>query len=108
MDTQFILDRITELRIQKGVSEYQMSLDLGHSRSYVNKISSGKCLPSIPEFLYICEYLGVTPKEFFTVEPLTGLQQKAIESIQKLDDKEILSIVEQCDKISDLYYKVRG
>jgi len=35
MDTKFIRDRITQLRIQKGVSEYKMSYDLGHSRSYI-------------------------------------------------------------------------
>ena len=45
MDTQFIRDRISQLRIQKGVSEYQMSYDLGHSRSYIYNISSGKALP---------------------------------------------------------------
>ena len=42
MDTQFVRDRITQLRLKKGVSEYQMSYDLGHSRSYVYNISSGK------------------------------------------------------------------
>ena len=42
-----------------------MSLDLGHSKSYIQSISSGKSLPSLSEFLYICDYLGVTPKEFF-------------------------------------------
>ena len=51
--------------MQKGVSEYKMSLDLGHSKSYMQSISSGRALPSMSEFLYICEYLGVTPKEFF-------------------------------------------
>ena len=45
MDTQFVRDRITQLRLKKGVSEYQMSYDLGHSRSYVYNISSGKSLP---------------------------------------------------------------
>ena len=44
MDTQFVRDRITQLRLKKGVSEYQMSYDLGHSRSYVYNISSGKSL----------------------------------------------------------------
>lgn len=34
MYAQFLRDRITQLRLQKGVSEYQMSLDLGHSRGY--------------------------------------------------------------------------
>lgn len=43
-----------------------MSLDLGKSGSYMRSISIGKALPSMHEFLRICEYLGVTPQEFFT------------------------------------------
>ena len=68
MDVNFIRDRISQLRTNQGISEYKMSLDLGHSKSYVQSISSGKALPSMAEFLYICEYLGVTPKEFFDNE----------------------------------------
>ncbi|MDO4340883.1 MAG: helix-turn-helix transcriptional regulator [Eubacteriales bacterium] len=68
MDEKFIRDRISVLRIKKGVSEYKMSLDLGHSKSYIQSISSGKSLPSLSEFLYICEYLGVTPKDFFDTD----------------------------------------
>lgn len=44
-----------------------MSTELGHSKSYMQSISSGRAAPSLSEFLYICEYLGVTPKEFFDV-----------------------------------------
>lgn len=47
MDEQFLRDRISQLRMKKGVSEYQMSLELGHSRGYIQNISSGKSLPSI-------------------------------------------------------------
>lgn len=65
MYLQFIRERISLLRIKKKVSEYKMSTDLGHSKSYIQSISSGRSLPSMSEFLYICEYLGVTPKEFF-------------------------------------------
>ena len=65
MNETFIRERITELRIQKNISEYKMSLDLGHSKSYIQSISSGKALPSMSEFLYICDYLEITPKEFF-------------------------------------------
>lgn len=68
MDEAYIRDRVSQLRIKKGVSEYKMSLELGHSKSYVQSISSGKALPSFSEFLYICEYLGVTPKDFFDPE----------------------------------------
>ncbi|MGN1195761.1 MAG: helix-turn-helix domain-containing protein [Acutalibacteraceae bacterium] len=42
-----------------------MSYDLGHSRGYVNNISSGKTLPSMTEFFAICEYFEITPAEFF-------------------------------------------
>ena len=65
MDATFVRERITQLRLQKGVSEYKMSYDLGHSRGYVNNISSGKTLPSMTEFFSICDYFGITPIEFF-------------------------------------------
>lgn len=68
MDNEFIRNRITELRLKKGVSEYKMSLDLGHSKSYIQSISSGRALPSLAEFLYICDYFQVTPKEFFDTD----------------------------------------
>ena len=56
MELDFIRQRITELRLKKGVSEYKMSLDLGHSRSYIQHIVCGRSLPSIQELLYICDY----------------------------------------------------
>lgn len=65
MTAEYVRERITKLRLQKGVSEYKMSYDLGHSRGYINNISSGKSLPSMTEFFAICEYFGITPIEFF-------------------------------------------
>lgn len=53
MDTQFVRDRITQLRLKKGVSEYQMSYDLGHSRSYVYNISFGKSLPPSQPYISV-------------------------------------------------------
>lgn len=57
--------RMTELRMQKGVSARDMSLSLGQSESYINKIENKRTLPSLTGFLYICEYFGITPQEFF-------------------------------------------
>lgn len=68
MNHSFIRERITELRIKKDVSENRMSLELGHSKSYIQSISSGKSLPSLGEFISICDYLEVTPKDFFDNE----------------------------------------
>lgn len=66
----YIRNRITELRIQKDVSEYRMNLDLGQNRNYIQGITSGKALPSMAQFLniceyFICEYFGITPMQFF-------------------------------------------
>lgn len=65
MNSDFVRKRITELRIKKGISEYKMSLDLGHSKSYIQSISSGRALPSIPELFYICEYFSISVHDFF-------------------------------------------
>ena len=94
MDECFIRDRITRLRLKKGVSEYQMSYDLGHSRGYVYNISSGKALPPMKEFLAICEYFDITPQQFFdesTESP--ELIQKAVEGMRQLDEKDLLMLL---------------
>ena len=58
-------ERIAELRMQKNVSARDMSLSLGQSASYINKIENGHIMPSMAGFLYICEYFHITPQQFF-------------------------------------------
>lgn len=62
---EFLPLRLTQLRIQKNVSARDMSLSLGQANNYINSIENRKALPSMQSFFYICEYLGVTPQEFF-------------------------------------------
>lgn len=61
-------ERLTFLREKKDVSAREMSLAIGQCHSYINNIESKKNLPSMNAFFYICEYLNVTPKEFFDFE----------------------------------------
>lgn len=101
INDQFIRERITRLRLNKGVSEYKMSYDLGHSRSYVHNISSGKCLPTMSEFLVVCEYLGVTPAQFFDEgleEPM--LVSDAVKAIRELDADSIKLVISLAKKLS--------
>ena len=65
MKEKLIGERITELRLRKGVSEYQMSYDLGHNKNYVRAITSGRSLPSVSVLFDIIEYFEMTPAEFF-------------------------------------------
>ena len=62
---EFLPQRLTQLRMQKNVSARDMSLSLGQANNYINSIENRKALPSMQNFFYICEYLGVTPQEFF-------------------------------------------
>lgn len=93
MDANFIRERIAKLRTEKCMSEYKMSLDLGHSKSYIQSISSGKALPSMAEFLYICSYLDVSPKEFFDEDinhPVKSHELNELIKDMSSDDLELL------------------
>lgn len=93
-DPNFIKERITQLRLEKGVSEYQMSYDLGHSRSYIYNISSGRSLPPMVEFLQICDYFNLTPAQFFdTSSNNSALLETTINELSKLDDDDLLLIL---------------
>lgn len=65
MDEKEIAVRLAKLRIAKGVSARDMSLSIGQNPGYINNIETGKTLPSLAGLFYICEYLGITPSEFF-------------------------------------------
>jgi len=68
MYEDFLPERLAQLRIKKGVSARDMSLSLGQSESYINTIENKKALPSMAVFYYICEYLDITPEEFYDEE----------------------------------------
>ena len=94
MQESFVRDRITQLRLKKGVSEYQMSYDLGHSRGYIYNISSGKALPPTKEFFAICDYLDVTPQQFFDESAQNPeLIQKALDGMRQLDEDDMLMLL---------------
>ena len=91
MDGDFIRRRITELRIKRNISEYQMSLDLGKSQGYMQSISSGRTLPAMQSFLEICDYFGITPQEFFdTDHENPKLLRQVIEAEKELPEEDLL------------------
>ena len=68
MERAEFIKRLVELRMNKNVSARDMCLSLGQSCGYINNIENGVCYPSMTVFFHICDYLGVTPKEFFDLE----------------------------------------
>ena len=60
--------RLVKLRMQKGVSARDMSLSIGQNAGYINNIETGKALPSMSGFFFICEYLNISPRGFFDTD----------------------------------------
>ncbi len=90
MEENFVHRRIAQLLNGTTFSARDLSLKMGHSASYIQSILSGRALPSMREFLGLCEYLGVTPQEFFNEErQTTALQQEAIDSIYALSEEDL-------------------
>ena len=91
---QFVRDRITQLRLQKGVSAYRMSCDLGRSKGYIHSICAGKHMPSLEGFVAISKYFGITLREFFDAslqDPV--LFHQVMEEISQLEEKDALFIL---------------
>ena len=85
--------RLAMLKTKKGVSARDMSLSIGQNPSYINGIKTGRNMPSLTGILYICEYLGITPSEFFDLESTNPAKLKPIiEDMKKLSDEQLQAI----------------
>lgn len=102
MYEDFLPERLAKLRIQKGVSARDMSLSLGQANNYINNIENKKALPSMQAFFYICEYLDVTPQEFFDERNTYPEMLRAlIAEAKKLDSQSMEYILGIMKKLND-------
>lgn len=86
---EWVPQRIAELRLQKGVSARDMSLSLGQSESYINKIENRRTLPSLTGLFYICDFFRITPKDFFDKEVSLLNENKELHKvIERLSPKQ--------------------
>lgn len=88
MELETFSERLVKLRMAKGVSARDMSLSIGQSANYINKIENKKIYPSMAAFFYICDYLGISQKDFFDIEVSNPNQLNDLTaSLKKLDEK---------------------
>lgn len=92
--------RLAELRQQKGVTARDMSLAIGQSKGYINSIENGRNYPQMATFFYICDYLGVTPAEFFETENRNPERISAlVEKMKKLNEDQLKLIEAMIDNL---------
>ena len=98
-------DLLRTFRNQRGLSAREMSLALGQNVNYINLIENGKRLPSMQGFFSICEYMQISPAEFFSA----GLSKSEIadrnlyESLTKLTTKQKQILVDFIKEFSDMH-----
>ena len=93
MDEKDFSLRLAQLREKKGVSARDMSLSMGQNPGYINNIESGKSMPSLTGIFYICDYLGITPSEFFDIEVQNPNKlNEIIANLKCLDDRQLEAI----------------
>ncbi len=90
MDEKDFSMRLAKLRTKKNVSAREMSLSIGQNQGYINHIESGQGTPSLSGIFYICEYLGITPSQFFDFDLKNPEKLNKInEYLKKLNDKQL-------------------
>ena len=93
-------NRLIELRIRKGVSARDMSLSIGQNPGYINNIETGKALPSMTNFFYICDYLDISPMDFFDFDYSRPVELARLgDDLSKLTESQFQNIREL---VSDL------
>ena len=93
MYEDFISERLTALRLSKNISARDMSLSIGQNENYINRIESKKAMPSMQGFFYICEFLKISPMEFFD----SGIRNPEkvndmMEDLKMLNDEQLAAV----------------
>lgn len=96
-------NRLSRLRMQKGVSARDMSLSIGQNPGYINNIETGKALPSMTNFFYICSYLDITPMDFFDFDSSRPRDMDTIcNELNRLTDSQFDNIKEIIGELARL------
>ena len=94
-------ERLSYLRELKNVSAREMSLSIGQNESYINRIENKKAFPSMQCFFYICDYLHISPKDFFDDNIQTPeSMDKLTTALKKLSPKQIEVIKQLINELS--------
>lgn len=94
-----ILDKITQLRIERNWTEYQLSERSGLTQSTISSWYRKNMLPTIPSLERICNAFGITLSQFFLDETadtiqITDDQRRLLEYAARLDPEQYSALLD--------------
>lgn len=81
---QFVVNRMKAIRMQKGISQMELSLRSNLSQSFIANIEKGKKQPSVITLIRIANALKVNPQDFFPETVDLNTKEQLKEKIRKL------------------------
>lgn len=93
-----ILDKITQFRLERNWSEYQLAEESGLTQSTISSWYRKNMLPSIASLSKICDAFGITLSQFFLEEDdnttlLTDQQRQLLYYAAKLNSKQYEALI---------------
>ena len=101
MNEDFFSDRLRSLRNERNISAREMSLSLGQNESYINKIETKQRTVSLSGFFKICDFLNISPTDFFNpqIKNTTFSDAQILKQFKKLTPKQAENIVFLIDEL---------
>ena len=100
--SRWISKRIEDLREIKGVSAREMSRRIIREENYIRRIETGKMKPSLPVLHDICQYLGISLKDFFEDESENPMElNEIIRLLKTLKRRELDCIKTMTELLAD-------
>lgn len=95
-----ILDKITQLRLERHWTEYQLAEKSGLTQSTISSWYRKDMLPTLPSLTKICDAFGITLSQFFleakeeNIVQLSDQQVRLLQYAARLDPEQFAALLD--------------
>ena len=99
-----VLSAITEYRLERGWSEYQLAERSGLPQSTISSWYRKDIVPTVPSLEKICDAFGITLSQLFAMDgnpvTLTARQKELLERWDRLDEEQQKIVFQLIDNMN--------
>ena len=99
-----VLSAITEYRLERGWSEYQLAERSGLPQSTISSWYRKDIVPTVPSLEKICDAFGITLSQLFAINgnpvTLTAGQRELLERWDRLDEEQQKIVFQLIDNMN--------